>query len=149
MKKLFTILAVIIYFITYYDTTAQTYNGAFYEMFFGSEPSARAEGMGRHLSAITGDPLSYYYNPAGMASVQGLSLNAGFAGPYYTKFDYKLDDSRYNYFGAFYNVKKYGTAGLSMDYFTFGYDEEIVITDEFGNVTGTEKYDPDMRCGAI
>jgi hypothetical protein len=113
-------------------------------MFFGIEPSARAEGMGKHLSALPGDPLSYYYNPAGMASINGLNLNASFAGPYYTKFDYKLNDSRYDYFGAFYNIKKYGTAGLSMDYFNFGYDEDIIITDEFGNVIGTEKYDPDI-----
>jgi len=143
MKKIFTVLAVIIYFVTYSDARSQTYNGAFYEMFFGIEPSARAEGMGKHLSALPGDPLSYYYNPAGMASLKGLNLNAAFAGPYYTKFDYKLNDSRYDYFGAFYNVKKYGTTGLSMDYFNFGDDEERIITDDFGNIR-TVKYDPDI-----
>lgn len=144
MKKIITILAVMIYFITLNNASSQTYNGAFYEMFFGIEPSARAEGMGKHLSALPGDPLSYYYNPAGMASQKGLSLNASFAGPYYSKFDYKLDNSRFNYYGAFYNVKGYGTAGLSMDYFTFGYDTKITGTNESGEPLEIGKYDPDI-----
>ena len=131
MKKLFTILAVIIYIVTYYDVRSQTYNGALYEMFFGSEPSARAEGMGKHLSAVTGDALSYYYNPAGMASLKGLNLNAAFAGPYYTTDNKELENSYFDFFSASYNIKKYGTAGLSADYFKYSYDRTVY--DEFGN----------------
>ena len=131
MKKIFTVLAVIIYIVTYYDAQSQTYNGALYEMFFGSEPSARAEGMGKHLSAVTGDAFSYYYNPAGMASLKGLNLNAAFAGPYYTTDNKKLDNSYFDFFSASYNIKKYGTAGLSADYFKYSYDRTAY--DEFGN----------------
>ncbi len=144
MKTKITIFTAMFLTCLSLNSFSQTYNGAFYEMFFEREPSARAEAMGKHLSALPGDPLSYYYNPAGMASLKGLNLNASFAGPYYTRFDEKLNDSRYDFFGAFYNVRKYGTAGLSMDYFTFGYDKEIIITDEFGNQIGKEKYDPDI-----
>lgn len=139
MKKTFTILAVILYFITTNYSFAQTYNGAFYEMFFGRQPSAKAEAMGRSIASIPGDAISYYYNPAGMASLKGLNLNGSFASPYYS-----LDTARYNFFGASYNIKKYGTVGLSRDYFNYGYEDEIIVTDEIGNVTGTYTYDPDI-----
>lgn len=131
MKKIIIILAVTLLSCTSYEAFAQTYNAAFYELFFGRQPSARAEAMGRSLATITGDPVSYYYNPAGMASVKGLSLNAGFAGPYYF-----LDDAYYDYFGASYNIKKYGTVGFSSDYFNLGLD--VPIVNEFGEQIGEE-----------
>ncbi|MBK8552482.1 MAG: PorV/PorQ family protein [Ignavibacteria bacterium] len=134
MKKIIMFLAVILLTCTSYEAFAQTYNAAFYELFFGRQPSARAEAMGRSLATITGDPVSYYYNPAGMASLKGLNLNAGFAGPYYL-----LDDAYYDYFGGSYNIKKYGTVGLSSDYFNWGIDVNPVS--EFGDPTG-ESYEP-------
>jgi len=116
------------------ETFSQNYNGVFPEFFLGRQPSARAEAMGRGLSAVTGDPLSYYYNPAGMASLKGLNVNASFAGPFYL-----LDEASYNFIGASYKIEKYGTIGFSRDYFTFG--DEVRITNEFGNPTG-ETYTP-------
>lgn len=116
------------------ETFSQNYNGVFPEFFLGRQPSARAEAMGRGLSAVTGDALSYYYNPAGMASLKGLNVNASFAGPFYL-----LDEASYNFLGASYKIEKYGTIGFSRDYFTFG--DEVIITDEFGNPTG-ETYTP-------
>jgi hypothetical protein len=121
------------------ESFSQNYNGTFQEFFLGRQPSARAEAMGRGLSAITGDALSYYYNPAGIASLKGLNLSGSFASPYYF-----YEEGKYNFFSASYKIDKYGTIGLSRDYFDFGYENEIVITDEFGNVIGTETYDPDL-----
>lgn len=121
------------------DSLSQNYNGQFRELYFGRQPSARAEAMGRGLSAVTGDALSYYWNPAGMAGTKGLNLTGSYAKPYYN-----LDDASYNYFSASYNFGKYGTAGLSRDYFDYGIDDDIVITDEYGNYVRTETYDPDL-----
>ena len=135
MNKILMILTTIIFSFNFHDTFAQTYNGSFQELFFGWQASARAEAMGRGLSAVKGDALSYYYNPAGLASAEGLNLFGSFAGPYYI-----LDTADYNYFGASYKIKKYGTVGFSRDYFTYGYD--VIITDEYGNITGT--YEPKM-----
>jgi len=123
------------------ETFSQNYNGVFPEFFLGRQPSARAEAMGRGLSAVTGDPLSYYYNPAGMASLKGLNLSGSFASPYYF-----YEEAKYNFFSASYKIDKYGTIGLSRDYFDYGYDNEFVITDEYGNVIGTETYDPELTC---
>ena len=81
--------------------------------------------MGRSLASVPGDALSYYYNPAGMASLEGLNLSRSFAGPYYL-----LDTAKYNYFSASYKIKKYGTVGFSRDYFTYGYD--VIVTDSMG-----------------
>jgi hypothetical protein len=105
------------------------------ELFYGRQPSARAEAMGKGLASITGDALSYYYNPAGMASLKGLNVNGSYATPFYL-----LDSADYVYLGASYNIKKYGTVGFSRDYFTHGI--EVVVIDEFGNVKGT--YEPNI-----
>lgn len=133
MKKTFAILAVLLFTGIFCDSYSQTYNGTFQELFFGWQPGARAEAMGRSFASVPGDALSYYYNPAGMASLEGLNLSGSFAGPFYT-----LDTAKYNYFSASYKIKKYGTVGFSRDYFTFGNDG--IITDEFGNIIGM--YEP-------
>lgn len=121
------------------ETFSQNYNGVFPEFFLGRQPSARAEAMGRGLSAVTGDALSYYYNPAGTASLKGLNVSGSFASPYYF-----YEEAKYNFFSASYKIDKYGTIGLSRDYFDYGFDNEFVITDEYGNVIGTETYDPEL-----
>jgi len=133
MKKTITIFSVLLFTGIFCNSFSQTYNGSFEELFFGKQPSARAEAMGRSFASVPGDALSYYYNPAGMASLEGLNLSGSFAGPYYL-----LDTAKYNYFSASYKIKKYGTVGFSRDYFTYGYD--VIVTDEFGNITG--KYEP-------
>ena len=130
MKKTFTIFAVIFFSGIFCDSYSQTYNGVFQELYFGRQPSARAEAMGKGLASVTGDANSYFYNPAGPASLKGLNLNASFSNPYYV-----LNNAYYDFFGASYNINKYGTAGFSVDYFDYGIN--VNVTDEFGNVTGT------------
>lgn len=133
MKKIFQILSVLIFSCISSESFPQTYNGTFQESFFGRQPSARAEAMGKGLASVTGDPVSYFYNPAGMASLEGLNLNVNFAGPYYF-----LYDAGFNYYGASYKIKNYGDVGFSVDYFNYGYD--VVRTDEFGNYISS--YEP-------
>lgn len=144
IKNIITICTTIFFTCIFSEAFSQTYNGAFYEMYFGRQPSARAEGMGRGLASVTGDAVSYFYNPAGMGSLQGLNLNAGFAGPDYELNNYKFDSAYYDYFGASYNIKKYGTIGLSYDYFSYGLNLKYTRTDENGNIIGTYTYDPDV-----
>lgn len=133
MKKIIKIFAVLLFTGIFCDSFSQTYSGTLQELFFGWQPSARAEAMGRSFASVPDDALSYYYNPAGLASLEGLNISGSFAGPYYL-----LDTAKYNYFSASYKIKKYGTVGFSRDYFTYGYD--VIVTDEFGNITG--KYEP-------
>ncbi|MBK8981609.1 MAG: PorV/PorQ family protein [Ignavibacteria bacterium] len=133
MKNVIRFFAVLIVLINYQDSFSQNYKGTLSELFFGRQPSARAEAMGRGFVSVTGDALSYFYNPAGTASLQGLSLSGSFTGKYYL-----LDSAKYNFFSASYKIMDYGTVGFSRDYFTYGH--EVVITDEFGNITGS--YEP-------
>lgn len=137
MKKIITILAVILYSTISSGIFSQTYQGIFRELYFGRQPSAKAEAMGRGFSAVTGDALTYYYNPAGMASLNGLNINGSYAQPYYN-----FDTASYNFFGASYKIKKYGTVGLSRDYFDYGFDYTVIRTDEYGNIIGTETVEP-------
>lgn len=67
--------------------------------------SARAIGMGSAFVGIQNDPSALYWNPAGIASIEGISL----------LFDHTnwIADVGYNFFGGTYNIEGFGTVGLS------------------------------------
>lgn len=67
--------------------------------------SARAIGMGSAFVGIQNDPANLYWNPAGIASIEGVSL----------LFDHTnwIADVGYNFLGATYNIEGIGTIGLS------------------------------------
>ncbi len=141
MKTIITILALILNLCTsdysYSQFSSEDYNGTFQTYYFGRQPSARAEAMGRGFASVTGDALSYYYNPAGMASLKGLNVNGSYAQPYYY-----FDNADYIFLGASYSIKKYGNAAFSLDQFDYGYEDKIIYTDEYGNVTGSYDLKP-------
>jgi hypothetical protein len=68
--------------------------------------SSRAIGMGSAFVGIPGDPSAMYWNPAGIASIEGISL----------LFDHTnwIADVAYNFFAGTYNIDGLGTLGLSV-----------------------------------
>lgn len=101
------------------------YRGAFAEMFFGRQPSARSEAMGRTQVAVGGVLFSSYYNPAALASLTHLTAGTGLASPYY------IEGSRYDYYGAALPLGRLGTVALSRFFFDRAlepaqYDDAIV-----------------------
>jgi hypothetical protein len=68
--------------------------------------SSRAIGMGSAFVGIQGDPSAMYWNPAGIASIEGISL----------LFDHTnwIADVAYNFFAGTYNIDGLGTLGLSV-----------------------------------
>lgn len=102
------------------------YDGVYRELFLGRQPSARSEAMGRCFSAMSGDINSYFFNPAGLATTEGLNLNFTYANPFYL-----ATDAYYIYSAVSYKIKEVGTVGLSRDYFTIG---EVFVANEFGEI---------------
>jgi len=68
--------------------------------------SARATGMGSAFVSMSGDPSAIYWNPAGIADIDGVSL----------LFDHTnwIADVGYNYFAGAYGIEGLGTIGLSV-----------------------------------
>lgn len=68
--------------------------------------SSRAIGMGSAFVGVKGDPSDLYWNPAGIASIDGISI----------MFDHTnwIADVNYNFFAGTYNVEGLGTLGLSV-----------------------------------
>ncbi len=68
--------------------------------------SSRATGMGSAFVGVQGDPSDLYWNPAGIASIDGISI----------MFDHTnwIADVAYNYFAGAYNIDGFGTLGLSV-----------------------------------
>jgi len=68
--------------------------------------SARAIGMGSAFVGMSEDPSAIYWNPAGIADINGVSL----------VFDHTnwIADVGYNYFAGAYGIEGLGTIGLSV-----------------------------------
>jgi hypothetical protein len=79
MKLCTAIIGTLILVLISRSASPQVYNGAFSDMFFGPQPSARAEAMGRSIASVPGDPNGYFYNPACLAEVKGLNINGSSA----------------------------------------------------------------------
>ncbi len=126
MKKLITILVLVIPLLTF----GQYEYGFLQESFFGRQPSARAEALGKGYSSIDGDLATIFYNPAGTATLQGAELNTSFSSPYYA-----LKKANYNFISAGYNINKYLTIAISRNQFTIG--QKINLTDSVGNPIAT------------
>ncbi|MEO8664114.1 MAG: PorV/PorQ family protein [Ignavibacteria bacterium] len=124
------ILTFLILFISCSRSYSQTYNYEFDEFFFGRQPSARSEALGRSFVSIVGDANSYYYNPAGLAGLHGLNLSGTYADPYYL-----ATDASYNFLSASYRIGNYGVVGISRDYLKLA---DVQVTNEFGVPTGKE-----------
>jgi hypothetical protein len=106
------------------------YNQAFDLMFFGRQPSARAEAMGKSMVATDAGGFASYYNPALVSLNQGLTVSASHASPYYG-----LDQADYTYIGATYQAGRLGSAGLSMFQFDWG-ERFFISTAEMPDGTG-------------
>ncbi|MHA1302020.1 MAG: hypothetical protein ACTSO9_21600 [Candidatus Helarchaeota archaeon] len=117
-KKIHLILILIHFTLVPWITNAQIgnkYTDALEELYFGRQPSARTEAMGRCGVAIMEDVFSSFYNPAGLSFNNGLSLSGSYAEPYYL-----LQNANYNFIGIDYDFKNYGNIGLSRFRFNYG-----------------------------
>ena len=127
MKKQIAIFAIC---LLAFNTYAQ-YNGETMGiMFFGHQPSARAEALGQGYSSIGGDIYSTFYNPAGLGELKGLEFNGNYAKPVIW-----VETANYSFVGLGYNINKYIQCGISRCYFDWG--DEIIFTDIQGNVIGS------------
>lgn len=127
MKKSIVILVLLIPLLSF----GQYKDGFLQESFFGRQPSARAEALGKGYSSIDGDLATIFYNPAGTATIQGIELNTSLASPYY-----HFNKAKYSFISAGYNINKYLTIGISRNHYTT--KQEITLTDSLGPIaTGT------------
>lgn len=129
-NTIFIVFIITNFSFSQFSSDNEKYDGAFSELFFGRQPSARAESLGRSFVSISRDANSYYYNPAGLAFLEGLNVSGTYANPYYY-----AEEAKYIYLSASYKIKKYGVIGFSHDYFKL---DDIVIVNELGEKIGEE-----------
>lgn len=125
MKKLLTTFILALPLLSF----GQYQYGFLQELYFGRQPSARAEALGKGYSAIDGDLASIFYNPAGTASLKGAEINTSFASPFYS-----YENAEHSFISAGFNINKYLTVGISRNHFSFG--EEIGVINTTGNSNG-------------
>ncbi len=111
MKKLLTIFSLINSSISFGQYEA----GSWSEFFFGRQPSARAEAMGKGYASIDGDLAAIHFNPAGIATINRLELNTSYTPPgYYSTKGY------FTFYGLGLKQSKYFQLALSQFHFDFG-----------------------------
>ena len=101
---------------------SQDYRDYQFEFFFGRQPSAKAEAMGQAAVANHDGAFTAFYNPAAMIRNKGLNVGYSYASPYYL-----ADEADYTFFGATYNLGRYGAVGFNRFRLSFG--EQLVSED--------------------
>ena len=123
MPRFLTVSIWILLGIAPSHAQSDRYRGAYSEMFFGRQPSARSEAMARSQVAVGGEVYSAYYNPAALASLPSPVAGATFASPFYL-----TGDAHYDYYGVAVPLGRFGTLGVSRFFFNRS-PETITLTD--------------------
>lgn len=110
MKIRMKILLLLVLTFTGDSLRSQSYNGAFFESFYGRNPSARAEALGRCGVSLIGDPFSHYANPASLATIYG-----GIAGIAHSSGYYASPEAKFDYLTIAYRFSKAGTFGIMIE----------------------------------
>lgn len=107
MKIIYLILLVMFYTSMNYSqiTRENSKKGTTAATFLSIGQGARAIGMGSAFIAITDDPSSIYWNPAGITKVEGFGFTVD-----HTKW---FADINYNFLALTYNLGDFGTIGAS------------------------------------
>jgi hypothetical protein len=120
MKKIFTIILSLVITTGLFsqDFISQvSKRGTTAAPFLSIGQGARATGMGSAYVAVSDDPTSLFWNPAGIAKVE----NAAFAVDH-TQW---IADINYNYMALAYNIGNFGVIGMS---FTISDVDEMNVT---------------------
>lgn len=87
-----------------------------YDIYYGRQPSARAEAMGRGMVANPSNEFASFYNPASSSFTHGININFSHSAKYYND-----KNANFNYEGVSYDLKKgRGNIGLSRYYMGAG-----------------------------
>jgi long-subunit fatty acid transport protein len=124
MKMKIESILILIFFCSAL-TTAQTSNvskrGTTAAPFLSIAQGARALGMGGAFVAIADDPSAMYWNPAGIADLQGIQVLID-----HTSW---IADLQYQYIGATTSLGSYGALGLNITVSNYG-DMKVTTVDQ-------------------
>lgn len=119
-----TILSTLLILISL--TSAGEYHNYNINFFFGRQPSARAEAMGRTMVASRDNAFSSFYNPATLFLSRGLNAAYSHADPYYI-----ARKANFTFMGISCHLEKFGAVGVSR--FRFSYGEDLYSPIGSGN----------------
>jgi hypothetical protein len=118
--------------VNFYGSDYQNYQ---FQFFFGRQPSAKSESMGRALVATNDGAFTAYYNPAGSYFTKGINAAFSHASPYYL-----ATKANYMFYGLSWNIGKFGTIGINQ--FRFSLGENALWTTGFDPTIGSEYFTP-------
>jgi len=105
------------------------YGGYMSELYFGRQPSARSEAMGKSMDLFAVDANTSFFNPANLARLQGVALNTSYAEPYYL-----AEKSYFTNYSLALSMAKYGA--LAINRFDWDFGSKIWVVTVGGNDAG-------------
>jgi len=118
--------------VNFYGSDYQNYQ---FQFFFGRQPSAKSEAMGRSLVNSSDGAFTAFYNPAGSYFVKGINVAFSHAGPYYL-----ATKANYMFYGLSWSIGKFGALGINQ--FRYSYGENALWTTGFSPTVGSEYFVP-------
>ncbi|MBX7041509.1 MAG: hypothetical protein K1X85_01300 [Ignavibacteria bacterium] len=110
MKRYSGLLLIIAFTMISDRSISQSYNGAFFESFYGRYPGARSEALGRCGVSLIGDAFSHNANPASLGILYG-----GFAALAHSSDYYANPGAKFDYLSVAYSFGNTGTFGLIIE----------------------------------
>ena len=123
--KQYMLLFILMFLL--FVTLHADYRDAYSELFFGRQPSSRAEAIGRGYVTIDGEMDAYFYNPAGIANINSMDVKFTTSSPYYL-----IDKGRYYQFGLGYNLNNSIVIGLNINLMSYGKEFYVIDENMFG-----------------
>lgn len=108
------------------------YRDAYSNFFFDRVPSSRAIALGNSYVAVDGDLDSYFFNPAGLANLDNISLKYTYSSPLYI-----LNEANYNQFSIGFKFYKNFVGSINYNKLNYGnldiYSEDSFVPTETTN----------------
>jgi hypothetical protein len=117
LRKLVCIAAMALVWLVLFGNAQAKYKGFADEVFFGRHTGAAGAAMGKVGVTSSGDIISTFYNPAGLADARGVGFYVSSSEPCYL-----LEDAEYRYVGGSVGIKDYGALGVSKYNLDYGKD---------------------------
>ncbi|MDD4050704.1 MAG: PorV/PorQ family protein [candidate division Zixibacteria bacterium] len=121
MRKLLSVIAIAVLLAGLVDGSDFTKTGSVGAQFLKIAVGSRYQGLGEASAALVNDAYSLYWNPAGLASIEGNAVT-------FTNVNW-VSDVALNYVAIANQVGDYGVLGFSATLLTMG-DMEITTVDQ-------------------
>jgi hypothetical protein len=127
-----TKLLCLLSLVLFVESATAGFGSTLSRLFLDRSPDAHAEALARLAVTLEGNAFASWANPAGLATGPGLTASVSTSSPYFF-----LDESRFSYLSAAYQLSARFVVGFSRYHFNFGERQFITGRVRFRSTAST------------